>query len=226
MPEPQKRPVGAVSMHPIRTIHGAGAETKSWVLVCPRRGRLLPLAVCDECPHLRSVRFGKDEQGQENASAICDLDAGDTRRGFFPKPYDSKSYAATVTMPISTIAKGAVCVAKDLEVKALTELFLERGISGAPVLDEQGRLVGVVTKSDLLVDGLERGRGEGGVTVGDVMTPLVRALGDDATIGDAVTLMAEETIHMIPLVTAQGEVVGVVSALDVLRWFASRDRGL
>jgi len=97
-------------------------------------------------------------------------------------------------------------------------------VSGAPVL-EHGRIVGVVTKSDL-VDPRYRSAGAeaAAVTVRDAMTKVVRAVrpGDPAMM--AVRLMVNENVHRAVVVDDQGKLAGIVSALDVLRALARGER--
>lgn len=151
--------------------------------------------------------------------------------------------------PVSEVmTKHVVCVPPDLGIEALTDLFLERGISGAPVVDASGRTLGVVSKTDVLRDYADRGEtGEvgkpevqaGGIraqldrgmhvqetkdaTVQDVMTPLAFTLTEDASIARASALMALEGVHRVPVVAKNGKVVGILSALDVLRWLAKTE---
>ncbi|MBK8014393.1 MAG: CBS domain-containing protein [Deltaproteobacteria bacterium] len=111
-------------------------------------------------------------------------------------------------------------VPHDAKADEAARLFLERGISGAPVVDGEGRGLGVISKTDLLrcaqatPDGLKE------VTVGAIMTPLNFALPESATLSQAAALMAYEGFHRITVVDGDGRIVGLVSALDVLRWMA------
>jgi CBS domain-containing protein len=60
-------------------------------------------------------------------------------------------------------------------------------------------------------------------TVKDIMMPFVFRLPMDAPIDQAAALMATENVHRVLIVGPQKMVVGIVSALDVLRWVAERD---
>jgi CBS domain-containing protein len=60
------------------------------------------------------------------------------------------------------------------------------------------------------------------LAAGDVMSPIVLALHESSNIGQAASLMAFEGVHRLPVVADGGEVVGILSALDVLRWFGRR----
>jgi CBS domain-containing protein len=57
------------------------------------------------------------------------------------------------------------------------------------------------------------------LTAGDVMSPVAFSLPESSNIGQAAALMAFEAVHGLPVVADAGEVVGIVSALDILRWF-------
>jgi CBS domain-containing protein len=155
-------------------------------------------------------------------------------------PAESTSIAEIMTRAVATVPP-------DLGLDALISLFLERNISGAPVVDAQGRAIGIVSKTDVLRDRFVRGdsgetrpatvhrdgievRLEGmhvelpnDVTVREVMTPLAFTLPEDASIARASALMALETVHRVPVVSPAGKVIGILSALDVLRWLARQE---
>lgn len=163
--------------------------------------------------------------------------------------------------PISEVmTKGAICVSADLSVEAVTALLLEHGISGAPVVDERGHAVGVISKTDLLrvtsqqVIGHDSNdltpplpRSESGPssraresstpiarspsrppsrpgrTVGEIMTPVAFTMKETAPIAQAAAMMAFEAIHRLPIVSDAGEVIGILSSIDVLRWIAEQE---
>mgnify|MGYP006345675895 FL=1 len=153
-------------------------------------------------------------------------------------PADTTSVSEVMTHHVVSV------VAESLK-KTLLALFLERGISGAPVVDASGRALGVVSKTDLLRDFADRGDtlersspavSSGGIqarldrgmhveqfrdaTVRDVMTPLAFTMPSSASIARASALMALEGVHRVPVVSEAGKVVGILSSLDVLRWLA------
>ncbi|MCB9654871.1 MAG: CBS domain-containing protein [Deltaproteobacteria bacterium] len=108
----------------------------------------------------------------------------------------------------------------DAQAEDAARLFLDRGISGAPVVDAEGRGLGVVSKTDLLRCVQTRTEGLKGVVVESIMTPLNFALPESATLSQAAALMAYEGFHRITVVDGDGRITGLVSALDVLRWMA------
>jgi len=112
--------------------------------------------------------------------------------------------------------RDVVCVSPDLEVAALRELLLERGISGAPVVDRDGRPIGVISKTDVL----QACESRAPQRVSDIMMPVSFKLTDAAPLGQAAALMAFEGVHRIVVVSASGLVVGILTTIDVMRWLA------
>jgi len=88
--------------------------------------------------------------------------------------------------------------------------ILSLGISGAPVLDERGAPVGVISLRDLV--GERRAS-----TVGGRMTSPAIVIHRDATIEEAARMLSTRSIHRLVVVDADGCAVGVVSALDLVR---------
>jgi CBS domain-containing protein len=148
------------------------------------------------------------------------------------------------TTPVSAImTRDIVCVSPDFSVESLATLFLERGIHAAPVVDELGRLMGFVSMTDIIReqhDNADTDLGSPGTTepalrsgfhleplaratVGEVMTLDVLALHENTHVAQAAALMAFEGVYRVPIISGSGEVVGILSALDVLRWLAGQD---
>jgi CBS-domain-containing membrane protein len=147
--------------------------------------------------------------------------------GVFCPPHDPSEADRT---PISEIMTPyVVCVSPGLDLDALGSLFVEVGISGAPVMDDRGQMIGVVSKTDLIralrtrsgSDGASLANG--GVRVGDIMMPITFCLHRCEPVAKAAALMAFEGVHRVPVVDEDGHIVGVVCPLDVLRWLARQN---
>lgn len=96
-----------------------------------------------------------------------------------------------------------------------------RELYQAPVVDEDGRLIGLLGLADLLRAAWAPGSGPGGLevglTVGDACRQPVDALREDAPFEVIVRLMLDKDYAALPVVEAEGQVLGVVSMRDVLR---------
>jgi CBS domain-containing membrane protein len=131
-----------------------------------------------------------------------------------------------------------LALAPDTSLPTAARLFATRHITGAPVIDVSGRVLGVVSQTDLvdpdgarsegaghsiyyrIADGHTVAEGEALVdaegVVSDVMSPSVLAIGPDAPILEAVRAMVAEGVHRL-LVADDGKLVGIVTSMDVLR---------
>lgn len=127
-----------------------------------------------------------------------------------------------------------------LTVPEAVQLMIERGFSAAPVIDEAGRPVGVLTQSDLLIHRREQGhhaqledRTEWDVPpqagrqpsaavgsvplVRDVMTPVIFTVTPHSPVRQVVEQMLSLKVHHLFVVDEDGILTGVISALDILR---------
>jgi CBS domain-containing protein len=137
--------------------------------------------------------------------------------GQFEVPRSRLALRGSPDDPISRImTRRVVCARPEMDASFLRGRLLERGISGAPVVDDWGRVVGVVSKTDLLEHEVTSDRSAR--TVADVMMPMAFTLSPDAPIGQAAALMAYEGVHRIIVVDHRGCVIGLVTSLDIARW--------
>jgi CBS domain-containing protein len=125
------------------------------------------------------------------------------------------------------MTRDVVCVGPDESAEAALRLLVEHGISGLPVVDAAGRPLGVLSRSDLLEERLEvLTEGELGepARVRDLMTQAALSLPESASVAEAAALMASYGVHRVPVVSAEGVLVGVVSPLDLLRCLTGTPR--
>lgn len=100
-----------------------------------------------------------------------------------------------------------VTVSVDASRHEAAALLRENRISGVPVVDESGAVVGLLSEHDLLA--------RPGECVQDVMSLAVLAVTEDTDIDDVRHLLVERRIHRVPVLRGH-ELVGVVSRGDVL----------
>jgi CBS domain-containing protein len=144
------------------------------------------------------------------------------------------SVTEIMTTPVVTLQAGTT-------VEEALGVLTRTGISGAPVVDADGLLVGVLDDSDLLVaearlhgptaieilgayiplPGEQRRFQEElrhalARTVGDLMDPEASTLGPEATVEDAATIMVDQQVSRIPVIDAGRKVLGIVTRGDIV----------
>ena len=134
-------------------------------------------------------------------------------------------------------------VADEMTTDELARYLIEREISGAPVVDSQGHLIGVVSMTDIgrnmaepsdvefsprsgfyrdiaadvmLEEPSERYVEERAVMVRDVMTPVIHQVPVTASVMEAARIMVDQHIHRL-VVTQGKEPVGIITSMDVLK---------
>jgi CBS domain-containing protein len=136
-----------------------------------------------------------------------------------------------------------ISVRPDLSLNSLESLLVGQDLSRVPVVDEDGLLVGVVSKTDLVAHHYDQGdteetpvpvpgrrrdppppvgfhtHVEDPMTVSDLMCQTVLTVTPETTIAHAAELMAVHRVHGLPVVEKR-KVIGWVSTLDILSWVA------
>jgi predicted transcriptional regulator len=102
----------------------------------------------------------------------------------------------------------------EMPVDEAWSLLHDSGMTGAPVLDARGRLVGMLSFADLADP---RRRQPEGCYVADLMTRVVYAVRADDPVLSAVRLMEDENIHRIVVLNDDGTLAGIVVPMDILR---------
>jgi len=139
------------------------------------------------------------------------------------------------------MVRAVVTTSPDTTVEKLARLMINLRISGVPVLDGDGRLVGIVTEGDLLrraETGTERHRSRWSELfssnsrlaaeyikshakrVADLMTHEVVSIDEMATLAEIADLLETKQIKRVPVVH-DGRIVGIVSRADLLQVLAS-----
>ena len=112
-----------------------------------------------------------------------------------------------------------IVVSMAATIEEAEELMRQHRITGLPVVNANGRLVGVISQTDLLyldvpaVQALVRHR-ERGVRVGEVMSTPPVTIDSAATLRQAARRMMDERLHRLVAVDAHGRPIGVISAMD------------
>lgn len=206
-----------------QTLTADGTTSSYSTVYCPRQACTVRVNECVECQEYVGLSFDREEQtallhcyemsGPTPRQSLRNFLAAGEREGFVRKLRERADCT-----PVSRIMSLNVhCVTEDVSRSALARSLIDAGISGAPVVDKEGRPIGVVSKTDLLRHGVAPD-----ARVKDIMTPMSFTLHEDQSVSKAAALMAYEGIHRLPIIDAAGTVVGLLSSLDILHWLACK----
>ena len=143
------------------------------------------------------------------------------------------------------MTKEVISVSPDLVVEKLAEIFWENRISGAPVVDDNGTVIAIVTENDLIdqnkkvhiptmiaildsvimlekADKIEKEiRKMTGTTVKDICSDTLITVEPETPLDEVATIMAEKQVHTLP-VLEEGKLVGVVGKSDIIKTMAKK----
>jgi CBS domain-containing protein len=112
-----------------------------------------------------------------------------------------------------------VTVRPDQSINEVINILIEKRISGAPVLDENKKLVGIISERDclrIIVDQAYHNLPHNSPIVSDYMTREVKILSPASTVVDAATEFLNSAIRRMPVVE-NGVLIGQISRIDILR---------
>jgi CBS domain-containing protein len=110
-----------------------------------------------------------------------------------------------------------IVAAKDnaTAIEIATRLVLGT-FNGLPIIDDQGKVIGIVTTVDLL-HAIEEGKNLDNMLARDLMTRSPAVAYQETTTSEMIDIMYRKRIDMLPVVEDDGRLVGVVSREDILR---------
>jgi CBS domain-containing protein len=133
-----------------------------------------------------------------------------------------------------------ITVSPETTVKELGKMFIEKGISGVPVVDSANKLYGIVTENDLIRQN-KRLHIPTVLRIFDILIPLkgfksieneirmmaaskvseicsrnVITVDPETSLQDIATIMSEKKIHLLPVIS-NDELVGIIGKIDVIR---------
>jgi CBS domain-containing protein len=137
-----------------------------------------------------------------------------------------------------------VTVRPETSLKDVAAILTERRISGVPVVDASGKVVGVVSEGDILFK--ERGPSErtgllawfadpydvaeqlklAARTAGEAMTAPAKTIAPWRPVSSAAAEMLDEGVNRLPVVDDEGRLVGIVTRADLVRAFVRTDAAL
>ena len=98
----------------------------------------------------------------------------------------------------------------EVSVQEVAQLLVQKDISGVPVINRDGQIMGIVTEADII------GKvNREGLCVADIMTPELIFVDEETRVGDIAMLLVERKIKRVP-VMRYGKLVGIVCRADIV----------
>lgn len=114
-------------------------------------------------------------------------------------------------MIASDIMTRKVCTIRpEASAQEAAQLLSEKRISGLPVLDGSGRIIGMVTEADIISKVNREG-----LRVADIMSCEIITVSEDTPVGEIAALLTERKIKRVPVVS-EGRLVGIISRADIV----------
>src|SRR5688500_7758559 len=121
------------------------------------------------------------------------------------------SIAAMTVMVRDIMTDEVATVPPEMPVENAARMLFSQSISGMPVVDGDGKLVGVITEFDIIA--------KEGSTFAEIMTADVVTVSEDTDAETVGQILASRRVRRVPVVR-DGGVVGIVSRSDLVRLFA------
>ncbi len=139
------------------------------------------------------------------------------------------------------MVKKVITINKNESVKKLSDILIKNKISGVPVLDDNGKLVGVATEGDLIVkdadlhfpgyfklldsiiylESLEKFKINLkkylGTKVEDIMSTEVKTVKEDTPVSEVANIMVKYGINRVPVLNNKGNMVGIITRADIVK---------
>jgi CBS domain-containing protein len=182
----------------VEVISGKGRSITLSNVRCPVRGRSAPVEDCAHCGRSDGVAADALARGEwlSCRSPHAIEDAGDGP-------------------PVRHVMRPAsVALRPEVARSVAADALRARGQPSAPVVDGEGRPVGFVGEAELL-------RARSGARVRDAMLRVALSVPESAPVARAAALMTSHGVDRVAVVSGDGVVVGVLSALDVMGWVAA-----
>jgi len=125
------------------------------------------------------------------------------------KPEEQARQVANVKRFLNWIIDSPVTVPEDAYIRDVKELIIKFGVSGLPVVDNDGKVIGIITNRDL------RFCGEDSLPVVDVMTKKVIKVQGEPTVEEAREKFDRYRIEKLPVVDNEGRLTGLITVTDM-----------
>ena len=127
------------------------------------------------------------------------------------------------------MSRFAITIKENESVMNLAHLMMRFKISGAPIIDKNGEICGIVTATDLfnlmknIIKVIDEGKNldkYSDMTVGMLMTKDVVTIAEETSLYEIMKIMCDKNIHTLPvMVISKKEIIGVIGRRDIINSF-------
>ncbi len=145
------------------------------------------------------------------------------------------------------MTKEVITIKKDASIGELSEILVKNKISGLPVVDDNARIIGIVTEADIIVKDTELHfpryfklldaiiyleslnkfkanlQKHIATRVEDIMTVKVKTIKADTPVSEIADLMLSLKVNRLPVVDDNDKVIGIVTRADIVKSMITRD---
>jgi CBS domain-containing protein len=131
----------------------------------------------------------------------------------------------TKTQAKDIMTRNVICVHPNTSIRELSGIFIENNITGAPVVDNDRKIVGFVSQTDIVEldlhsdDYLESRLEETGGYVQDIMAPVDTFARETDSLATVIDKMCIEKIHRLLIIDDQENIAGIITTMDVMCYF-------
>jgi len=127
---------------------------------------------------------------------------------------------------VDLMTTNVATVSPDTSLRGAARIMFRSQVSGLPVTDDNGLLVGIITEADFLRLELSRVESDNPAaveSVGDIMTRTVETIGPNTPLIEAAKVMVVREVKRLPVVNDVDQLVGIISRMDVVNAFTRPD---
>ena len=180
-------------------------------------------------------------EAMKGLSGYVDITPGDAREIFRLAYAQAMRRLGFSLRAKDLMSMPVVSVTADTPLPQVAQVMAQAGVSGLPVLDGQGRVLGVISEKDFLARMDPQGPGTFmgvvarclnsgsclvapmlGESAGQAMNAPALCVGPEATLTEIAALLNHRGVNRAPVVDAQGRLLGIVSRADLVRQAAGR----
>jgi CBS domain-containing protein len=181
-------------------------------------------------------------EAMKEISGYLDITPGDFKEVYQTAYRHAMSRISSSVKAKNIMTTKVFSVKRATPVAAIAELMAKNIISGVPVIEENGKVAGIISERDFLSGmGVEGAKTMMGIiadclknkgcmaisiralTAGDIMTSPAITVFENTTVSEIAGIFNEKNINRVPVTDSEGNLIGIVSRADLLRYLPFRD---